>query len=629
MPESSSSVIAHRLITQILSHTHHEFGVQYFRSLVKHLAQTLQVHGAWVTRYHPDKQMLSSLAFWLNDQYVESYDYALANTPCERVYQTKECFLVKDRVVELFPDDPDLKPMKAVSYLGYPMQDEAGEFVGHLAILHTSPLEPDATQEAIFNLFLQRANAEFIRMRTEEQLLEKKQRLEAFIGNTQDALLETDDLGMITLANPSACKLTGKSEGELIGKLAIPLFNDAGAQLLRKQLKKLRSEYETTGTKFTHADMCITEASGKEIPVEVSFGYYVLHNVKYLTLILRDVRELARAEQRIELLENEQHRLLPESGIIGKSAVMKETVDLARMVAASGSTVLLTGETGTGKEVFARFIHQNSPRAKHPLIKVNCAAIPENLIESEFFGHEKGAFTGALTAREGRFSLADGGTLFLDEIGELPLELQAKLLRVLQEGEFEPVGSSRTQKVDVRIVAATNRNLEEMVKSGSFREDLFYRLHVIPIRLPALRQRGQDVIELAEAIIRKLERRVGKPIYPLSESSKKILLHYSWPGNIRELEHVLERAVIFSKGGVLDLDGMLGVPSSISPSSTQMDGNSEKVWTYLEMDQLEKANIQKALALSKGKISGPTGAATILGIPPTTLHSRMKALGLK
>lgn len=621
--------MADRLVAQILTHTHHVFGVQYFRSLVKHLAQTLQVHGAWVTRYHPDKQMLSSLAFWLNDQYVESYNYALANTPCERVYQTKECFLVKDRVVELFPNDPDLKPMKAVSYLGYPMLDQSGEFVGHLAILHTSSLEPDATQEAIFNLFLQRANAEFIRMRTEEQLLEKKQRLEAFIGNTHDALLETDELGLITLANPSACKLTGKSEEELVGKLAIPLFNDAGAQLLRKQLKKLRSEFETAGTKFTHADMCITEASGKEIPVEVSFGYYVLHNVKYLTLILRDVRELARAEQRIELLENEQHRLLPESGIIAKSAVMKETVDLARMVAASGSTVLLTGETGTGKEVFARFIHQNSPRAKRPLIKVNCAAIPENLIESEFFGHEKGAFTGALTAREGRFSLADGGTLFLDEIGELPLELQAKLLRVLQEGEFEPVGSSRTQKVDVRIVAATNRNLEEMVKSGSFREDLFYRLHVIPIRLPALRQRGQDVIELAEAIIRKLERRVGKPIYPLSESSKKILLHYSWPGNIRELEHVLERAVIFSKGGVLDLDGMLSVPSSISPTSTQLDGNSEKVWTYQEMDQLEKANIQKALTLSKGKISGPTGAATILGIPPTTLHSRMKALGLK
>jgi PAS domain S-box-containing protein len=617
--------MAERLINQILTHTHHEFGEQYFRSLVKHLAETLQVHGAWVTRYDRANQMFSSLAFWLNGRYVESYEYALANTPCERVYQTKECFLVRDRVVELFPDDPDLKPMKAVSYMGYPMLDEAGEFVGHLAILHTEPLSPDTTQEAIFNLFLQRANAEFLRMRSENEVLEKRQKLEAFITNSHDALLETDAFGFITLANPSACKLLGAEKDHLSGKLIFTYFEEEGAHLLRLQLKKLQTDKQEEKPAFPHANLLVMDAKGRIIPVEVSFGCYTLHHTKFLTLILRDQRDLAKATQRIELLEKDNVQAV-EEGIIGNSAILKEVLSLAQMVAKADSTVLLLGETGTGKEVFARYIHNQSLRSSKPMIRVNCAAIPENLIESEFFGHEKGAFTGALTSREGRFALADGGTLFLDEIGELPLELQAKLLRALQEGEFEPVGSSQTRKVNVRIVAATNRNLEEMVKAGTFREDLFYRLHVIPIHLPALRQRGDDIIALAETLLPKIQRQVGKKVFPLTQESKEILKQYSWPGNIRELEHVLERAVIFSKGGVLDLEGVMNT----APTSRQanQDARHAKIWTYQEFDYMEIENIKNALTRCNGKIAGPQGAAHLLGTPPSTLRSRMKALGL-
>jgi PAS domain S-box-containing protein len=623
--------MAERLINQILTHTHHEFGEQYFRSLVKHLAETLQVHGAWVTRYDRANQMFSSLAFWLNGRYVESYEYALANTPCERVYQTKECFLVRDRVVELFPDDPDLEPMKAVSYLGYPMLDESGEFVGHVAILHTAPLAPDVTQEAVFNLFLQRANAEFIRMRTYQELQEKKLRMEAFIGHAHDAMVETDEGGFITLANPSAAQLFETPMDTLSGQLVFSFFDEESATLLRQQLKSINQSDGSKGERLTHANLkCFTQR-GDVRPVEVSFGNYELGKTRYLTLIIRDVRELSRAEQRIALIENDS-RTLPHNqtgGIIGNSKVMKETLDLARTVAAATSTVLLMGETGTGKEMFARYIHQNSPRAAKPLVKVNCAAIPDNLIESEFFGHEKGAFTGAVVSREGRFSLADGGTLFLDEIGELPIDLQSKLLRVLQEGEFEPVGSSRTRKVDVRIVAATNRNLEEMVKSGLFREDLFYRLHVIPIRLPALRLRGEDIVELADVFIKKYARQVGKNLYPLSQTSKKTLMQYTWPGNIRELEHAVERAVIFSKAGILDFQSILALPVS-GPTDDDDDPIKEgRVITYQEMTEWEKRNIKQALELSEGKISGSKGAAARLGIPPSTLHSRMKAMGIK
>jgi transcriptional regulator with GAF, ATPase, and Fis domain len=261
-------------------------------------------------------------------------------------------------------------------------------------------------------------------------------------------------------------------------------------------------------------------------------------------------------------------------------------------------------------------------------VKVNCAAIPASLIESEFFGHERGAFTGATQRREGRFALADRGTIFLDEIGELPLELQGKLLRVLQEGEFEPVGGTRTRKVDVRVVAATNRDLERAVREGTFREDLYYRLSVFPLRLPPLRERGDDVVRIARDVAAKLARAMGKTVAPLGASDVAALCSYSWPGNVRELRNVLERAIITSRNGRLDLERMLPAADS-SPQSSPAPAAGGEVMTERQLRQLERDNIVKALEQSAWRIAGEDGAAQRLGLSPSTLKSRIKALDVR
>jgi transcriptional regulator with GAF, ATPase, and Fis domain len=295
-----------------------------------------------------------------------------------------------------------------------------------------------------------------------------------------------------------------------------------------------------------------------------------------------------------------------------------------RQVAPATTTVLILGETGTGKELFARAIHAESGRRDKPLVKVNCAAIPVALIESEFFGHERGAFTGATGKRDGRFTLADGGTIFLDEVGELPIELQSKLLRVLQEGEFEPVGSSRTRKVDVRVVAATNRDLFKFISEGKFREDLYYRLSVFPITLPPLRERGDDIVLLAEDFARQFASRMGRRLEPLTPAMAARLKAYPWPGNVRELQNVIERAVITARDSVLNLDRAL--PASWAPEPTR---NEACILTIDDLARIERDNLRRALDLSDWQVAGENGAARMLGMAPSTLTSRLKALGLR
>jgi formate hydrogenlyase transcriptional activator len=263
------------------------------------------------------------------------------------------------------------------------------------------------------------------------------------------------------------------------------------------------------------------------------------------------------------------------------------------------------------------------------LVKVNCAAIPESLIESEFFGHEKGAFTGAIGKRTGRFALADGGTMFLDEVAELPVDLQSKLLRVLQEGEFEPVGSATTQKVDVRIIAATNRNLTEAMQKGKFREDLYYRLHVFPIEMPPLRERGEDVILLAEKFAEIAAHKMDKQIDPLSPDSKRRLKAYHWPGNVRELQNIIERAVIIARNKQINLEDCFPQPATPVEDTRFSTTVLDDIFNAVQMENLERENILKALNRSDWRISGSNGAAKLLGIPPTTLSSRMKALKIK
>ena len=303
--------------------------------------------------------------------------------------------------------------------------------------------------------------------------------------------------------------------------------------------------------------------------------------------------------------------------IVGQSAALRVALSRLTQVASMNSTVLLLGETGTGKELFARALHDRSRRHARALVRVNCAALPPSLIESELFGHERGAFTGAVSMRQGRFEIADGGTIFLDEIGDLPLELQAKLLRVIQEGEFERVGSSRTRKVDVRVITATHRNLEQEVAEGRFRADLFYRLSVFPINLPALRERTEDIPALVWFFIHRHQRELERRITKVPQAVMSALQQHAWPGNIRELENVVERAMIRTTGDTLRLDDAAGTATRPLAAS---EGDS--------LDAIQRLHIERILRECGWRINGTGNAAERLGVHPNTLRFRMQKLGV-
>jgi len=338
-----------------------------------------------------------------------------------------------------------------------------------------------------------------------------------------------------------------------------------------------------------------------------------------------DIDDLKRAEDQAKsenaALRDEISSASMFEEIVGSSAPIRTVLQQVARVAPTDSTVLITGDTGTGKELVARAIHKRSARSARPFVAVNCAAVPASLIASELFGHERGAFTGALQRRQGKFELADGGTLFLDEVGELPADTQVALLRVLQEREFERVGGSRPIRIDVRVIAATNRDLQAAIAERAFRSDLFYRLNVFPVEIPPLHERPTDIPMLVEYFVHRLSKRAGKKITGISGKTLELLQSYPWPGNIRELQNVIERAVIVSDGELLTVDSRwLAGRSTSSPASTQPLGDA--------LGDRERAMIEGALAETKGRVSGPSGAAAKLGLPRSTLESKIRSLGL-
>lgn len=329
-----------------------------------------------------------------------------------------------------------------------------------------------------------------------------------------------------------------------------------------------------------------------------------------------------RLKNENEALQDEIERGSMYEEIVGSSPALMQVLESVDKVAPVEATVLLTGETGTGKELVARAIHRRSPRARRAMVKVNCAALPQELIASELFGHEKGAFTGALQRRTGRFEAADGGTIFLDEIGDLPPEMQVALLRVLQEREFERVGGNVTIPVDVRVIAATNRDLARDVAEGRFREDLFYRLNVFPIHCPALRERRDDIPLLVEYFMSRFAARMGKRIDRIESKSFQCMLNYSWPGNIRELQNIVERAVIVAEGRTLRIEpGMIGKRTPVAePARTEESPSDAR--------KRQRAELEELLRQTGGRVSGPNGAAVRLGVPASTLESRIRMLGI-
>lgn len=310
--------------------------------------------------------------------------------------------------------------------------------------------------------------------------------------------------------------------------------------------------------------------------------------------------------------------------ILGRSPALLRILQQVEVVAATKASVLIFGESGTGKELIARSIHARSRRKGMPLVKVNCASIPQELFESEFFGHVRGSFTGAVRDRVGRFQAADGGSLFLDEVGEIPLSLQSKLLRVLQEGEFERVGEDRTRQVDVRMIAATNRVLPEEIREGRFRQDLYYRLSAFPIVVPPLRERKDDIPMLTAHFLERAGEQFDLPVPELTPAHLRLLMDWDWPGNVRELQHVVERALILGRGRTLPFD-FAEMPGTRGDGVV---GLGDQVLTAREMQDLEVRNYRNALKRAQGRIYGATGAAALLGLPPTTLASRLKTLGI-
>jgi PAS domain S-box-containing protein len=601
-----------------------ETGEKFFDALTKNLAEVLGTYAAWVTEWVPERQHLRVLSFWIKDHWQKPFDYPITGTPCETTLESQHCIHVPDKIVELYPQDDDPRFGKAVSYLGVALPGTDRKVLGRVAVLDDKPMPENPRALAIFEIFASRAAAELRRLRAEKAVREREEKLRRLISSAMDAIIELDADLRISLVNPAAEKICGTAIGKSFAQFLTP---DS-----QRKLKSLMRELDErpAGQQFMWIPAGLETQS---FPSEASLSRSELNGQPFYTLVLRNVNDRLEAERRIHSLTAEAEYLREEiraleqfDEIVGNSEPLLRVLKDIQQVATTDATVLILGETGTGKELIARAIHTGSPRRDRPLIKVNCSAIPAALMESEFFGHEKGAFTGATAKRDGRFALANGGTIFLDEIGDLSLDLQAKLLRVLQEGEFEPVGSSRTQKVNVRVVAATNRDLGKAVLEGAFRSDLYYRLNVFPISLPPLRERGEDVALLAEAFVKRFAKRHGQPIAGLTADDLRRLRAYDWPGNVRELQNVIERAVITARNGRVNLDRALPEGAAVTPPPVQPTG---EVLTVTELLQLERQNSQRALESCGWKVAGADGAAARLGMKPSTLSSRMKALRIE
>ncbi len=462
-----------------------------------------------------------------------------------------------------------------------------------------------------------------VQQRTAE-LRESQQRFEGIFASAMDAIVTIDAEKNIRLFNDAAGTVFRCEAQTVIGQPLDPFLTQPLAKLVIGLIQELQTS--TTSRKYIYnpEGLNAVRADGEEFPLEATISRTEVAGELLYTLILRDIAERMKEEQQIRQLQLQKNYLESEmksaenqNDMIGVSRPMKEVYKNVEKVAGTDSTVLINGETGTGKELVARAIHKASERSDKVMIKVNCAALPANLIESELFGHEKGAFTGAIARKIGRFEMADSGTIFLDEVGEFPLDLQAKLLRVLQEGEFERLGGQSTHKVNVRVIAATNRNLAEEVAANNFRADLFYRLNVFPLLLPALRERDGDVPLLAAYFMQKYAGRMKKNLSAISQAALFALKSYNWPGNVRELENVIERAVILSDGAELELG------SWFQPLNHSVGTNG-----FQTLEEVEREYIERILEETNWKVSGDGGAAGILGMHRSTLESRMKKLGI-
>jgi formate hydrogenlyase transcriptional activator len=630
-------------LREIVEGVESETGDRFFYSLVKHLASALSCEYAFVSELSEDRSRFRTRAVWGRGNFLENFETPLDGTPCDAVLNGKSSHH-PERICQLFPADAGLTRWGVESYCGVPLLDSSGTVVGHLAILSERPMWDGPRGLAIMRIFASRARAELERLRTEDALrhanqalLQSEERFRDLFNEAPIAYVHEGLDSRFIEANRTAMRILGLKPEEVAGMTGKSLVPDTveAQRALRGWLDSMARGTATTGT--------VLELRRKDDgkPVWIQCWSRPAPDGSYTRTMFIDVTDRVLMEREKARLEAQNTYLIEEikethnfDEIVGQSRALAEVIEKVKLVASTDSSVLILGETGTGKELVARAVHSNSERRNRPLVKVNCAALPAGLIESELFGHEKGAFTGATDRRIGRFELAHGGTIFLDEIGDMPPDVQAKLLRVLQEHEFERVGGSNPIKVDVRVIAATNRELLRSVAEGTFRQDLYYRLNVFPVQLPPLRDRREDIPPLVHYFVRRFSVKIGRKITHIQRETMEGLTNYSWPGNVRELENVLERAVILSRGTELEVASDVlpevapVVVSAAVPRAPQEEKRPHNPLTQ-SIDQVERSHILQVLMQTNWRIEGAEGAAALLNLNPSTLRSRMKKLGVQ
>ncbi len=625
VPEHRSMTLALRAIVE---GTATATGDEFFSALVRELAQALKVRYAFVCELLPSKTRVRTLAFWFDGKFIDNIEFDLEGSPCEIVIRGETVYYT-ERVCDMFPRDLELKNLGIESYFGVPLVDEAGEEMGHLAVFHNEPMVKEFRGIALLHIFAARVRVELERRQAEQALRKSEERLACILASAMDAIITIDAEQRVTLFNAAAEKVFRCRADQIIGQSFEQLLSKRFGNLLKGYCLAVSPATVSSQQLWAPDGLTARRYDGEEFPVEATLSPLAVGGQNFYTIILRDLTERQQTETLLKKLQLENIYLQQEvktgrgfGAIIGDSPPMQNVFAAVEQVADTDATVLLTGETGTGKGAIARALHDLSKRRDKLFVNVNCAALPDELVESELFGHEKGAFTGATAQRKGRFEVADGGTLFLDEVGELTPGAQAKLLRVLQDQEFERVGGNRTLKVDVRVIAATNRDLAAMVKENAFRTDLYYRLNVFPIRLPALRERQADIPLLARHFLDGFAKKMGKPVRDITPKAQERLRRYPWPGNVRELQNVIERAVILAQGILLDVDEALAL-------RLDAQGGTELLETAGSLEAMERAYILKVLEETGWVIEGPQGAAAILDLKPSTLRSRMQKLNIR
>jgi PAS domain S-box-containing protein len=598
-------------------------GEQFFQALVCHLASAIGVPFAAISEFAGVNTRVRTLAFCARGRIQENFEYDLAGTPCEEVMRGQLCQHPAG-VKERFPQAKPLVQLGIESYLGMPLLDGAGNVLGLLAVFDERPMPGLPRHLYILRIFAASVAAALERLRAEQRLSASERRYRDLYEQAPVGYLSVGVDGRILSANHRAARLVGFSADELEGMPFADLVAETPAGKTRNAEPFRRF---LTGEEACGLEVELRRKDGRPVwislwmrPIRAGDGQVQSSRAIWVDITdrVRAEADRARLQQQNLYLQDELKATHNFEELIGQSPALQAVLDKVRSVAPTDASVLITGETGTGKELIARAIHSASKRRDKPLIKINCAAFPTGLVESELFGHEKGAFTGAIARRCGRFELADGGTIFLDEIGEIPPETQVKLLRVLQEREFDRVGGGAPIKVDIRILAATNRDLLQAVRAKTFREDLYYRLSVFPITLPPLRERKEDIPLLVHYLVHKFAARIGKRIDGVAEQTMRRLIDYPWPGNVRELENILERAVILTTGATLaTAPDLLPVPETTSAAPPQ-----------LTLESVERDHIVAVLHQTDWVVDGPRGAARILGLHPNTLRNRMKKLGI-